>query len=407
MYKCRSVGGPREARISPKRGPPPPGPAQAPESPYFPRPVRGETRRDAREQPPANGPRRVVWRGWHGRINAPPSRNPAGGLNGGFGTVMQTSHAPKSNNPTAGKVRDNIAFVSSRTLHGLLRVVGTGRMEVLHLVCAELRTGCLIQCFAHAAGCMPSAYEIRQCCVLPVASRMCSRPHARCLLSVARCLLHAARCVAGCLLSAARCMPSAACRMLRGVCCLVACCPLHAVCCLFPLSVERCTLPVAGCLLLGICCVAFRLVFAVCCMKSGACCMLPVARCMSFAAYCPLHGAWCLDVVCCTLRGVGCIFAVCCMPSVVCCTGRLHAAPCVSSLHALRCMLHVLRCPPHGPMSHGVRCLLPVPRRLSSVARCVLRLVSCPLHLSRSHVACCLSSAACPIFHVACRPAAE
>jgi hypothetical protein len=90
MCNDRSVGGPREARMSRKRGPSPPGPAQAPESPYFPRPVRGGTRRDARDQPPANAPRRVVWRGWHGLIHAPPSRTPAGGLNGGFGTVMPT-----------------------------------------------------------------------------------------------------------------------------------------------------------------------------------------------------------------------------------------------------------------------------------------------------------------------------
>jgi hypothetical protein len=56
MCKDRSVGGPREARISRKRGPSPPGPAQAPESPYFPRPVRGGTRREAREQPPGERP---------------------------------------------------------------------------------------------------------------------------------------------------------------------------------------------------------------------------------------------------------------------------------------------------------------------------------------------------------------
>ena len=150
-----------------------------------------------------------------------------------------------------------------------------------------------------------------------------------------------------------------------------------------------------------------QLLFAVCCMKSGACCPLPVARCMLFAAHCPLHGAWSLDVVCCTRRGVGCIFAVCCMPSVGCCTGLLHVAPCVSSLHALHCVSHALRCPPHGPMSHGMRRPPPAPGRLSSVARCGLRVVSCPLHLSRSHVAGCLPSVACPIFHVACRPAAE
>jgi hypothetical protein len=152
----------------------------------------------------------------------------------------------------------------------------------------------------------------------------------------------------------------------------------------------------------GICCVACRLLFAVCCMKSGACCMLRIARCMSFAAYCPLHGAWCLDVVCCTLRGVGCIFAVCCMPSVVCCTGLLHVAP--LRFVAARSPSHVARPPMPVPRSH-VACALPVACPTSSLVRCTLRAATrlLPAACFTFSVAWFLSSVACPIFHVGCR----
>jgi hypothetical protein len=112
---------------------------------------------------------------------------------------------------------------------------------------------------------------------------------------------------------------------------------------------------------------------------------LHVARCPLRVACRLLHTARCMTHVVWTLCVARCAASVASSPYVAC---RLLSVAlvsctfphCVSSLHALRCMSHVLRCPPHGPMSHGLRCLSPVPRPLSSVPRCVLRLVCCPLH---------------------------
>ena len=167
---------------------------------------------------------------------------------------MPVSHAPKSDNPTlnSGKGERQHCVRLISYIAWPAACCGTARMVMLHLVCgvcAELRTGCLTQCFAHAAGCVPSAARRTQrtavlraaCCISHVLASPCMLSAFCCTLSVACCPLG----VAGCLLSAARCLPSAACRMLRVVCCLVWRCPLHAVCCLS--HVVCCMPPVVGC----------------------------------------------------------------------------------------------------------------------------------------------------------------
>ena len=88
--------------------------------------------------------------------------------------------------------------------------------------------------------------EMRRCCVLPVASRVCLRPLACHPLSVARCLLHA---LSGCAVFRA---VSAACRVLPR--CLVASLPV-----VNGLSRNSCCMPhVARCMLHAACCVARR-----------------------------------------------------------------------------------------------------------------------------------------------------
>jgi hypothetical protein len=84
-------------------------------------------------------------------------------------------------------------------------------------------------------------------------------------------------------------------------------------------------LHVACCMLHAICCLLLRPLHNACGMKSCASCMLSVARCMSSAVRCTLSVALvveCSHVVCCTLHA-----ALCC---VACCP--LHGA----------CLLHVV-----------------------------------------------------------------
>jgi hypothetical protein len=173
---------------------------------------------------------------------------------------------------------------------------GTGRkLHLLYGVCA-----CCALVAAYNASRMllglrcpvPAAHEMQQCRVVPIASRMCSRPLACRLLSVVRCLLHA--------------LP-AACRLLRGVsrmlqttCSRVAWCPLHAV---------FATLAVVYCMHVARCMLRHRSwLFAACCTKSGACCMFRVARCLICVAYfrCPLPVARCLLHGACSVACRGC-----------------------------------------------------------------------------------------------------
>ncbi len=190
-------------------------------------------------------------------------------------------------------------------------------------------------------------------------------------------MLHVARCMLRHMswLFTACCTKSGACFALR-----VARCTLFDVCCIFltAYSMLRC---------MSFCCAACRG-----CSLRGACCTLRVAGRLLFAVYCPLHGACCLDVVCCSMRVVRCILPVArCMWRGVCCTlssGALHVVPCVSSAALLfvgSCLLHVASCPfsccpPQCPMSRGVRCLSPVPRRISS--RCTCCVASRLLHVA-------------------------
>jgi hypothetical protein len=239
-------------------------------------------------------------------------------------------------------------------------------------------------CWVCAVRCSPhTKYGSAACCLLHLAC-------ARILLHVVCYLLHGVCCmlpVARCRLFAVCCAMSAGCCVPHAARCLLPCCVLSVARRL--LSSPRCllhagTLPVAGCLLHGICCVACRLLFAVGCMKSGACCMLPVARCMSFAALLP--AAWRMVSGRCVLHAAW---------------RRLHLRRVV---HAVCCLLHwsLARCP-----IACRRCTLSIACRTFSVARptvpcrmgcaaCRLfRLVSRPLH-----AACCDSSLARCIFHV-------
>jgi hypothetical protein len=140
----------------------------------------------------------------------------------------------------------------------------------------------------------------------------------------------------------------------------------------------HCLLRVVGSM--RVCCTGrmLHLVCGVCAVLSGCCLShtacrrlhFPVACCMSSNACCTFSGGACplrclrhccpLDRVCCTFS------AACCLLSVVC--GLFSVAR------------------PRAPVSHGVRCLSPVPRRISS--RSALCVVCCTLHDARllSHV---------------------
>ena len=275
-------------------------------------------------------------------------------------------------------------------------------------VCAVLRTGCLTQCFAHAAGCMPSAARrIRNtevlrvaCCISHLLASACTLSAVCCMLPVARCLLQAAcclvvSCLVACLLLGARCLLSFSRRLHKtGVLLHAARCPFPGACCLL-----RC----------------MSLLLAACCLKSGACCLLRGACRLLFAAYCPLHAACCLDGVCYTLCVVKCIFPVaCCMSSVAfsvmhvaCCqlsVAHFPVVPCTLPLacrlrHCCQsdrvcCALSVVCFPvarPSARVLHGVRCLSPGPTshlvwymfcvasRLLDVAKRAFSVASCLL----------------------------
>ena len=140
-----------------------------------------------------------------------------------------------------------------------------------------------------------AAHETRRCRVFPFASLICSCR----LLSDARCLLHV---LPG---FAVFCAVSATCRMLPVACCRVACCPVHAVGCLF--HVVRGLLHAARCPLH----VALHVVVARC-MLLAVWRMLHVARFTLHAVCygCMSSTAWRMLFVCCTRRVVWCIFPV-------------------------------------------------------------------------------------------------
>ena len=301
---------------------------------------------------------------------------------------------------------------------------GTGRM--LHLVCgvcAVLRTGCRVQCCAHAAACpLPAARRTRNVAVPCVSCGMCSRPLACRLLSVARYLLHALPVV---------------CSFLRGVCCLT----YFASFSVALLSVVRCTLSVVFSTLSVVCCMlhaacflarCMSLLSAACCLKSGACCMLPFSGCMSFvvrcilpaacrmlsgscllyAAYRQLHFPRCIslavpyispmDVACCQL-------CVAHFPVVVCgIAGRWIVSACP---FFVACRTFSVACGLFSVARPSVPCRMPCalsvacPISHRHVACAALRVVGCTLHVPcrmLSHVLSwllavpsCMSSAAC------------
>ena len=161
------------------------------------------------------------------------------------------------------------SHLSSRALHGLLRVVGP------MCVCCMLRhRSCVASCvwrLCRDAQWLTST-TLRACCSVRLSVARCC-----CTLSV------------GC---AARCLPS------------FALCLLHAACCLLPvvrctpsvvfstLSVLCCMLPVARCMLR-------YMSFAIRCMLHEVWRMLPVARCMSLVVRGILPGAWRMSSGCC------------------------------------------------------------------------------------------------------------
>ena len=270
---------------------------------------------------------------------------------------------------------------------------GTGRM--LHLVCGVCRVARWL-----------SSTMLRACCWLCAArcsprtkcgGAVCFMLHPACacvLLHVIRCLMHVVCCMRCLVLpSSARCLLHAACCVLPR--CLVACCqwsfpkfllhaarcPLHAACCML-----RCT----------------TVLSAACCLKSGAsclfCCALHFSRRM-FPVACCLVCIFQWSLARCLLRAVrGTLSVGPCLLHVVCCL--LHVA---CGLLSIACRTFSVACGlwsaarPRVPMSHGVRCPSPVPRRISS--RCMCCVASRLLHDARPLFACCLLSVACPILH--------
>ena len=279
------------------------------------------------------------------------------------------------------------SHLSSRALHCLLRVVG--------FVCVC----CMLRHRSYVASCVRrlcrvahwlSRPMLRACCWLCAAR--CS-PHTKCggavcflwhlacarvLLHVVCCLLHGI-CWMRCLLVAVFCAVSAVCRMLP--CRLLPCCLLSVARCL--LSFPRCLWSVACCILhaaLRVACRCYSLRIArmhracclavVCCMRRVVCCMFPVACCL----VCIFQ--WSLAR--CLLRAVrGTLSVGPCLLHVVCCL--LHVACGLLSiacrtLHVVCCLLSAA-CP-SVPLSHGVRCLSPVPRRISYMCCAASRLLS-------------------------------
>ena len=120
---------------------------------------------------------------------------------------------------------------------------------ILCVASAVLRTGCRVQCFAHAAGCaLPAARRTRNAAVLCVSC----------------CISHVL--ASSCMSSAVCCTLSVACsvwfcRLLRGVCCMprVACCLVALLPVVNGLFQNSCCMPhVARCMLHAACCVACR-----------------------------------------------------------------------------------------------------------------------------------------------------
>jgi hypothetical protein len=282
---------------------------------------------------------------------------------------------------------------------------------ILCVASAVLRTGCRVQCIAHAAGCaLPAARRTRNaavlcvsCCISHVLASPCMSSAVCCTLSVA-CVVWFCR-----LLRGVCCMP-------RVACCLVACCqwsfpkfllhaarcPLHAACCML-----RCTTVLSAAMLLEV----WRMLPVARGMFAGRC-IVPAA-CRMLSGSCPLEAAcrWLhfprrmLHVVRHIFRDAGC------MLSIVCCTissGRLrHAVRWIVSTcpffvayrtFSVACgLLPVAR--PSVPCRMVCAVCRLVPRRISSVACYALRVVCCMLHTALSV----LPVVSCPVLHVVCR----
>ncbi len=128
----------------------------------------------------------------------------------------------------------------------------------------------------------------------------------------------------------------------------------------------------------------------VACPLRVACRLLHTARCMA-------HGVWMLCVARCVASVASSPYVACCLLSValVSCTLPL----CVWSLHALRCMSHVLRCLSHGPTSHGVRC---VACPTSHLVRCTLRAATRLMPVASFTFACRMVSLIRCLSHLSC-----
>jgi hypothetical protein len=280
---------------------------------------------------------------------------------------------------------------------------------ILCVSSAVLRTGCRVQCFAHAAGCaLPAARRTRNAAVLCVPCFISHVLASSCMSSAVCCTLSVWFC-----------------RLLRGVCCMP-----RVACCLVAL------LPVGNGLFQNSCCmphVARSMLHValhdgvVRCMLLEVWRMLPVllrVAFLLFAAYCPLHAARCHEVVCCTLQCRWLHFprrmlrVIChifpdagCMLSMVCCTissGRLrHAVRWIVSTcpFFVACRTFSVAC-----------CLLPVAGTSVPCAWCALSVAWS--HVASRHVACyalrvvcctlltapsVLRVVSCPVVHVVCR----
>jgi hypothetical protein len=89
------------------------------------------------------------------------------------------------------------------------------------------------------------------------------------------------------------------------------------------------------------------------------------------------------------------------------CLARCPLRVVCGTLSVGSCRMHVASCPfsaarPSAPVSRSVRCLSPVPSRVSSC--CMFCVASRPLHVARCTfpVASCLLCVACPILHAVC-----
>ena len=109
------------------------------------------------------------------------------------------------------------------------------------------------------------------------------------------------------------------CRVVYGICCMLACCMLHDVC--FPSYAVSCML-YADC----VCMLVAGLMYDVWCMVYGVCCVL-----------------------CFVSRS-----SVCCMVYVVCCMDVwLYAVWCMLFVVVVRCIQHSVRAPKPFNIAHA------------------------------------------------------